>query len=63
MSQKLEIWTTTQKWMTMNENVKKEEKNNEKNERKMKKTEKAKTKKITNFPLRDLKFGPQLRSG
>ena len=32
-----------QKWMTMNENVKKEE-TNEKNERKMKKTEKAKTK-------------------
>ena len=26
MSQKLEIWTIAQKWMTMNENVKKEKK-------------------------------------
>ena len=26
MSQRLEIWTMAQKWMTMNENVKKEEK-------------------------------------
>ena len=26
MSQRLEIWTIVQKWMTMNENVKKEEK-------------------------------------
>ena len=26
MSQRLEIWTIAQKWMTMNENVKKEEK-------------------------------------
>ena len=43
MSQRLEIWTIAQKWMTMNENVKKEEKN-EKDERKMKKTEKMKTK-------------------
>ena len=27
MSQRLEIWTVAQKWMRMNENVKKEEKN------------------------------------
>ena len=26
MSQSLEIWTISQKWMTMNKNVKKEEK-------------------------------------
>ena len=44
MSQRLEILTVAQKWMTMNENVKKEEKKNEKNERKMKKTKKTKTK-------------------
>ena len=44
MSQRLEIWTIAQKWMTMNENVKKEEKKNEKDERKMKKTKKTKTK-------------------
>ena len=25
MSQRIEIWTTPKKWMTMNENVKKEE--------------------------------------
>ena len=43
MSQRLEIWTIAQKWMTMSENVKKEEKT-EKNERKMKKTKKTKTK-------------------
>ena len=43
MSQRFEIWTIAQKWMTMNENVKKEEKN-EKDERKMRKTEKMKTK-------------------
>ena len=42
MSQRLELWTIVQKWMTMNENVKKEEKN-EKDERKMKKTKKTKT--------------------
>ena len=28
MSQRLEIWTIAKKWMTMNENVKKAEKNN-----------------------------------
>ena len=44
MSYRLEIWTLAQKWMTMNENVKKEEKKNEKDERKMKKTKKMKTK-------------------
>ena len=43
MSQRLEIWTIAQKWMTMNENVKKELKN-EKDERKTKKTKKTKTK-------------------
>ena len=43
MSQRLEIWTIAQKWMTMNETVKKEEKK-EKEERKMKKTKKTKTK-------------------
>ena len=43
MSQRLEILTIDQKWMTMNENVKKEEKN-EKDERKTKKTKKTKTK-------------------
>ena len=44
MSQRLEIWTIAQKWMAMNENVKKEEEKNEKDERKMKKTKKMKTK-------------------
>ena len=46
MSYRLEIWTITQKWITMNENVKKKEekKKNEKDERKMKKTKKTKTK-------------------
>ena len=44
MSQRLDIWTIAQKWMTMNENVKKEEEKNEKDERKMKKTKKTKTK-------------------
>ena len=44
MSQRLEIWIIAQKWMTMNENVKKEEKKNEKDERKMKKTKNTKTK-------------------
>ena len=43
MSQRLEICTISQKWMTMNENMKKEEKN-EKDERKMKKMKKTKTK-------------------
>ena len=33
MSQRLEIRTIAQKWMTMNENVKKEEKKNKKEER------------------------------
>ena len=37
MNQRLEIWTIAQKWMTMNENVKKEGKN-KKHEGKMKKT-------------------------
>ena len=45
MTYTLEIWTIAQKRMTMNENVKKEEKN-EKDERKMKKTEKRETKKL-----------------
>ena len=43
MSYRLEISTIDHKWMTMNANVKKEEKN-EKDERKMKNTEKTKTK-------------------
>ena len=47
MSQRLEIWTIAQKWMTMNENLKK----TEKDERKMKKTKKTKTKNETNFPM------------
>ena len=44
MSQRLEMWTIAPKWMTMNENVKKEEEKNEKDERKIKKTKMAKTK-------------------
>ena len=40
MSSRLEIWTIAQKWMIMNENVKKEEKD----ERMMKKMKKTKTK-------------------
>ena len=43
MSQRPEIWTISQKWMTMKENVKKKKKN-EKDERKMKKMKKTKTK-------------------
>ena len=43
MSYRLEIWTLAQKWMTMKENVKKEEKN-EKDEGKTSKTKKTKTK-------------------
>ena len=43
MSQRIEIWAIAQKWMTLSENVKKEEKN-EKDEGKMKKTKKTKTK-------------------
>ena len=43
MSQRFEIWTITQKWVTMNENMKKEDEN-EKDERKMKKTKRTKTK-------------------
>ena len=44
MSQKLEIQTTAQKYMTMNENVKKKGgEKTEKDERKMKKTKKTKT--------------------
>ena len=43
MSQRLEIWIIAQKWMTMNENVKKKEKN-KKDEGKMKETKKRKTK-------------------
>ena len=43
MSYRLEIWNIAQKWMTMNENMKKEEKN-EKDERKMKKMKQMKTK-------------------
>ena len=44
MSQRLEISTIAQKWMTTNENVKKEEKKKAKDERKMKKTKETKTK-------------------
>ena len=33
MSYELEIWIVTQKWMTMNDNVKKEGKKNKKGER------------------------------
>ena len=63
MSQRREIWTIAQKWMTMNENVKKEEEN-EKDKRKTKKTKKTKTKiKRTSQRTRHLKFGPQLRIG
>ena len=43
MRQRPEIWAIAQKWMTMNENVKKEEKKNEKDKRKMKKMKKTKT--------------------
>ena len=43
MSEKLEIWSIAQKWMTMNENMKKVEKN-EKDERTMKKTKMTKPK-------------------
>ena len=45
MSQRLEIWSIAQKWMTMNENVNKEEKN-EKDKRKMKKMKKDENKKF-----------------
>ena len=44
MSQRLEIWTIAQKWMTLNENAKKEEKKNKKDEGKTKKTKKTETK-------------------
>ena len=44
MSQRREIWAIAQKWMIMNENVKKEGEKNKKDERKMKKMEKTKTK-------------------
>ena len=45
MSQRLEIWNIAQKWMTMNENVKKRrKKRKEKDERKMKKMKKTKIK-------------------
>ena len=43
-NQRLKIWTIAQKWITMNENVKKEEKKNEKYERKMKKRKRRKRK-------------------
>ena len=33
MSQRLEIWTIVQKWMTINENVKKEEKEQNRREK------------------------------
>ena len=42
MSCRLEIWTIAQKWMTMNENVKKERKGREKDE----KNEKDENKKL-----------------
>ena len=44
MSQRLEICTIAQKWMTMNENMKKRRKKAEKEEGKTKKTKKTKTK-------------------
>ena len=40
MSYRIEIWTIAQKWMTMNENVKKEEKKKRKGQEKDKKNEK-----------------------
>ena len=54
MSQRFEIWTIAQKWMTINEIVKKKkkEKKNEKDERKMKKMKKLKIKNLNNFPIR-----------
>ena len=45
MSQRLEIWTVAQKWMTMVENVKKEEKQR-KGEEKDEKNEKDENKKL-----------------
>ena len=44
MSQRLEIQNITQKWTTMNENVKKRIEKNEKDERKMKKMKMTKAK-------------------
>ena len=44
MSQRLEIWTIAQKWMTMDENVKKEEKQR-KGEKKDEENEKDENKK------------------
>ena len=46
MSQRLEIWTIAQKWMTMNENVKKEEKKTKRMREKGVENEKGKNKKI-----------------
>ena len=45
MNQRLEIWTIAQKWMTMNENVKKEGKNR-KGRKKEEENEKDENKKI-----------------
>ena len=44
MSQRLEIWSIAQKWITMNENVKKEEKKNRKGREKGEENEKAENK-------------------
>ena len=44
MSQRLEIWTIAQKWMTMNENVKKAEKKNRKGQEKDEENEKEENK-------------------
>ena len=46
MSQRLEIWTIAQKWMTMNENVKKEEKKKQKGQQKDEENENDKSKKL-----------------
>ena len=44
MSYRLETWTIAQKWITMNENVKKRRKKAKKRRKKMKKTKKMKAK-------------------
>ena len=45
MSQRLEIWTIAQKWMTMDENVKKEVKNKKKGREKDEENKKDENKK------------------
>ena len=46
MRQRLEIWTIAQKWMTMNENVKKAEKKTRKGQEKDEENEKDENKKL-----------------